>query len=284
MVKSIFSVNPFLEVKNSSKRSIFIFDHGLGDFINFLPVHEEFQRQTNVNVSIASAKARQFDVIYPGVLDLDSISPRVFGFIYKIIYPDTKVSNVPIELYDEPNKPYLCAYYELKMNRFVWKPFKIKVKKPIVKSKRIGVSFFGHTGFNEKFCSLPIAKQIWKEIIEAGFCPFECHMRPDFRSRYNDCGNDECPFIGENETIRYKKPDMKIMMDTIGSCCYFIGVDAGPLYLAASILGHENVIGLENKKKIAYYSPKHVVTVSIKEYQPGVIYQHLKLMEGKNNV
>jgi hypothetical protein len=73
------------------------------------------------------------------------------------------------------------------------------------------------------------------------------------------------------------------MKDEIAKCRYFIGVDSGPLYLASSILGHENLIGLENKKRIAYYCPKHMQTVSIKEYQPGTIYQRIKLLEGQSH-
>jgi hypothetical protein len=56
-------------------------------------------------------------------------------------------------------------------------------------------------------------------------------------------------------------------------------VDSGPLYLATSILGHENTIGLENQKRVSYYCPKHINTVSIREYENGSVYNRLKLME-----
>ena len=275
------AINPFVEVQKSTRAPVFVFDHGLGDFIHYLPVHLEFERQTQMNITLASSRSRQFSKLYSKVIDAEDITPRTYGFIYRVFYPDTKSFVVPFEIYDEPSKPYLCAYYELGMSPFIWTPYRMIM--PRERLKRIGVHFFGHTGCKEKFCSNPVAKMIWEEIIEAGYEPFECHMRPDLRARYQDSGDDSCDFIPESQTIRYQKPDLQLMKDEIAKCKYFIGVDSGPLYLASSILGHENIIGLENKKRIAYYCPKHISTVSIKEYQPGTIYQRIKLLEGQSH-
>jgi hypothetical protein len=161
----------------------------------------------------------------------------------------------------------------------VWTPYRFK--RTADPTKRVGVHFFGHTGAHHKFCPPEVANQIWKEIIEAGFEPFECHMRPDFRKRYNDCGIDDACFIPDEQTIRYQKPSLSLLRDSISTCQYFIGVDSGPLYLASSILGHENVIGLENQKRIAYYCPKHISTLSVRDYQAGSVRQTLTQMEGR---
>lgn len=265
------------KVRSNTRRSVFIFDHGLGDFIHFLPVFFEFQKQAQVDVLLASQRSRQFHLIYPSVIESESIVHRIYGHVYKVYYPDTKEFSVPFEIYDEPSKPYLCAYYELGMSHFTWSPYRIKPTGE--KLRRIGVHFFGHTGSNHKFCPPEIAKMIWEEIVAAGYEPFECHMRPDLRQTYQDCGKDECDFISEEQTIRYQKPNLQTMRDEISKCTYFIGVDSGPLYLASSILGHSNVIGLEYKKRISYYCPKHISTVSIMDFQPGIIQERIKLME-----
>jgi hypothetical protein len=276
------AVSPFIQVKRFTRKSVFIFDHGLGDFIHYLPVHLEFERQAQMEVILAASRSRQFHMLYPKVQESETLVPRTYGMIYKVHYPDTKSFVVPFEIYDEPSKPYLCAYYELGLSPFVWTPYRITA--PVrERHKRIGVHFFGHTGSNEKFCPPPIAKMIWEEIIQAGYEPFECHMRPEFRSRYADCGVDDCSFIKGDQTIRFQKPELSLMRDAIANCQYFIGVDSGPLYLATSILGHENVIGLENKKRIAYYCPKHINTLSIREYQPGSILERIQLLEGQSH-
>jgi len=269
-------------VRNSWGKTLLIFDHGLGDFLHFLPVYFEFQKQAHVTVALAASKYRQFHYVYPPTLEADKLVLKNYAQVYKIQYPDTKSFSMPIEIYDEPSKPYLCAYYELGMSFFVWSPYQIKSQSP--KLNRVGVHFFGHTGSQEKFCPLNVAEQIWKEIQDAGFEPFECHQRPNFRERYSDCGEDGCNFIPENQTIRYQKPDLRLMISEIGKCKYFVGVDSGPLYLAGSILGHDNLIGLENKKKIAYYCPKHVPAISVREYQPGSIYERLKLLEVRHEI
>ena len=56
-------MKPFNKVKNMSGRSLFIFDHGLGDLINFLPVWYEFLEQTGIRSTLGSSTKRQFNLI-----------------------------------------------------------------------------------------------------------------------------------------------------------------------------------------------------------------------------
>lgn len=271
-------MKPLDKVKKS-RRSLFIFDHGLGDFILYLPVHKEFINQAGIRVSLASPMKRQFHKIEPSVISYESLDPKGYDYTYRIYYPDSKAHKPPFEYHDEPAKPYLCAYYELGMKEFVWKPHQVNNLTFSEDSKRIGVHFFGFTGAEEKFCPKPIVKMIWDEVIEAGYEPFECHMRPSFRNDYKDCGSDDCSFIGDHQSLRYKKPDIQLMKDEIGKCKYFIGVDSGPLYLAASLLGYEKIIGLENLKRISYFCPKPFQKVSVREYHRGTIYKLIKRKE-----
>jgi hypothetical protein len=271
-------MKPFEKVKNSS-RSLFCFDHGLGDFVLYLPVHKEFIRQVGKRVDLASPMKRQFHKIEPSVISYESLDPKGYEYTYRIYYPDSKAHKPPFEYHDEPAKPYLCAYYELGMNEFTWKPHNIKNTTFVENSKRIGVHFFGFTGSEEKFCPKYIAEMIWNEIIEAGYEPFECHMRPSFRNDYKDCGDDDCKFIDENHSLRYQKPDINLMKNEIGKCKYFISVDSGPLYLAASLLGYDKIIGLEKLKRISYFCPKPFQKVSVREYQRGTIYKLIKRKE-----
>jgi hypothetical protein len=225
---------------------------------------------------------RQFHKIEPSVISFESLDPKGYEYTYRIYYPDSKAYKPPFEYHEEPAKPYLCAYMELGMKQFIWSPLQLDNPTFNPNSKRIGVHFFGFTGANEKFCPKSVVKEIWSEIIDSGYEPFECHMRPNWRTQYKDCGEDDCVFINERNSIRFQKPDINLMKEEIGKCKYFISVDSGPLYLAASILGYDRVIGLENLKRISYYCPKPFQKISVREYQRGTIKKLIKRKEDAN--
>ena len=121
-------MKPFTSVKKY-KKSLFIFEHGLGDLINYLHVHQEFCNQTQKKVKLIASDKRQFHLIDPNILSLhpnnDSVS-REYDYVYRINYPDSTNSTPPIEFHDESAKPYLCAFYELGMKDFTWTPYKMK--------------------------------------------------------------------------------------------------------------------------------------------------------------
>lgn len=274
-------MKPIKEIQRKTGRSLFIFDHGLGDLINFMPVWYEFIKQAGITPELGSSAKRQFNLIVPSILSVDkSFNKRKYSYIYKILYPDPKNSSIPIDISDEPAKPYICAYYELGLNEFTWKPYQMFNKFFDKHSRRVGVHLFGHTGMDKKFCPVDVAEQIWQEIIEAGYEPFECHMTPDFADEYPDyieaelmdCLTAEC-------SIRYEKADLAKMIREIGKCKFFIGVDSGPIYLASALLGTDYIIGLENQKKHNNFIPKHIVTVPVLNYTSGIIFNQLKLME-----
>jgi hypothetical protein len=272
-------MKPFNKIKNSVGRNLFVFDHGLGDLIHYLPVHKEFEKQVGHKVQLTSPTKRQYHKLCSDIISYETIDSKGYSYIYKLYYPDTQDYKPPFEYHTEPSKPYICAYTELGMKEFSWSPYKIHNEFFNKKSKRIGVHFFGHTGVNEKFCPNKVAEIIWGEISNLGYEPFECHMRPDFRSNYKDCGNDECFIIPKESTLRYQQPDLSVMKEEIGKCRFFIGVDAGPLYLAGSLLGYNRIIGLENLKRISYYCPKPFQKVSVREYLKGKITKIIKRME-----
>jgi hypothetical protein len=275
-------MKPIDELRITNGKSLFIFDHGLGDLINFLPVWYEFIEQAGIKPDLGSSSKRQFDLIYKNIISIDNFSARrnKYSYHYKIIYPDPKNNTISIDISDESAKPYLCAFYELGMSSFIWKPFRMINKYKVKNSKRVGVHFFGHTGMDKKFCPVEVAEQIWQEIIDAGYEPYECHMVPDFADEYSDF--TEAEWIGcldSNCSLRYQKADLAKMIKEIGKCRFFIGIDSGPIYLASALLGLDNIVGLENQKKHNNFLPKHIVTIPVLNYESDAVYNQLKSME-----
>jgi hypothetical protein len=278
-------MKPIDAVKRANKGSLFVFEHGLGDLINFLPVYKEFCKQTKVSVKIASSAKRQFHLIFSSIISLDdslSFIRSQFDYTYRIHYPDSSNSNPPIELHNESAKPYLCAFHELGMSDFTWNPFRMRNQWTVPNSNRVGVHLFGHTGMFCKFCPDSVAELIWKEIIQAGYEPYEVHMIPGFAKEYalSDRGsNDNLSMINKTNSLRFEKPDLARMIEEIGKCKFFIGIDSGPIYLASALLGCERIIGLTNQKRHDNFLPKHIQTIPVGTYKKGSIIRILKQKE-----
>lgn len=272
-------MKPIELVKRATKGALFTFEHGLGDLINYLPVHREFCRQSGVNVTIASSAKRQFNLIDPRIIVLDQNENyrSRFDFHYRVHYPDSVNSSYPIEIHNEPAKPYLCAIHEMGMKDFVWKPFRMVNKTLDVESNRVGVHLFGHTGMMDKHVPEEVVYKIWKEIEDAGFEPFEVYMRPGFSNEYKctDRGTDDFCIANKNNSLRFEKPDLKRMIEEIGKCRFFVGIDSGPIYLAGALLGHDHLIGLINGKRHDHFMPCHISTVGVKHYKDGSIHRIL---------
>ena len=280
-------MKPIVSVLKATKGALFVFEHGLGDLINFLPVHREFCRQIKKKVVIASSAKRQFNRIDKNILSLggnETLIRQRFDYIYRVNYPDSINSYPPIEFHNEAAKPYLCAYYELGMSEFTWKPYRMKNQWIDPNSNRIGVHLFGHTGMNQKFCPQDVTKAIWNEIIEAGYEPYEVHMVPQFANEYskNDRGCDDLNLINKSNSLRFEEPDLARMIEETGKCKFFIGIDSGPIYLASILLGCDNLIGLTNMKRHDHFLPKHISTVNVKNYKKGSIKRIIE--QKKNNI
>jgi len=274
-------MKPFEIATRTMGRCLLIFDHGLGDLILFMPVFNEFVKQAGVNVGLGSSAKRQFHLIDPKIKTVDSnFDKRRYSYIYRVLYPDPQNTSIPIDVSDEPAKPYICALYELGLKEFTWKPYQMKNENFDLDSKRVGVHLFGHTGMDKKFCPVDAAEKIWQEIIEAGYEPFEMHMTPKFADEYPDYLEAETlDCINEDCSLRFEKPDLGRMIDEISRCRYFIGIDSGPIYLASALIGVDRVMGLENLKRHNNFLPKHIVTIPVMGYVPGSVFKQLKLKE-----
>lgn len=281
-------MKPFKAVLRSFKSALFVFEHGLGDLINYLPVHREFCKQTGKNVKIAANAKRQFHLIDKNIVSLTGLEGsyrHAFDYVYRIQYPDSLNATPPIEVHNESAKPYLCGMYELGMRDFVWTPYRMKNQWLDANSNRIGVHLFGHTGMHRKFCPESIAQMIWNEIIETGHEPFEVHMIPQFADEYSnkDRGDDDTlPMIDESNSLRFEEPDLARMIEETGKCKYFIGIDSGPIYLASAMLGCSSLIGLTNLKRHDHFLPKHISTVNVGAYREGSIKRIIKQKEEMN--
>jgi hypothetical protein len=267
------------EIKDK-ERILIIFNHGLGDFINFIPVFEELKRQTDKNITICSEVKREFHLIYPDIIPNDKVDLSKYDYIKRINYKEFHDITKPLEWGSKLSKVYHCAYEEIGLKEFIWKPYQFKEELNNKDSKRIGVSFFGLTGSekNSKFCPKDIAEKIWNEIIYCDYEPFELYQRVNFVGDYYRSGNvpDDFDLVNETNSLRFQEPNLKLLYNSIKNCKKVISVDTGILYLAVSVLGLDNVMGLENMKYISNFLPAPIQLTSVRYYKERNIIEFLK--------
>ena len=259
----------------NEQRSLLSFRHGLGDIIQFFPIYKEICRITGKRIDLGVENKRQFQLLFPNVVSIDKMRDDVksrYSFIHRVAYREPQ---------GELSKPYECAINEFGLKDFVWEPYQFKTELNNENSKQIGINFFGITGSNKesKFCSLTTAYSIWEEIQQAGYNPFELYQRVGFITDYYREGlqvPDEFPLADNVNSLRFQKPDLGLIINEIKKSRKVISTDSGILYLAIMLLGKENVIGLENEKKISKYLPIEIIKVNIKSYKRGTIYNLLK--------
>jgi len=259
-----------------------LFNHGLGDYILFLPIFEKLQKvfKDKWNLKIGSLPEKGFKCLHK---DSIFVTPPYgsysdeFDVIFNINYvepPREKLND------DKINKPELCNKLEIGIPYFEWGCYKLPMQfTKIFKHNRIGVHFFGYAWGNDKNADVDVSKKIWDEIIKSSFNPYEIQMIPP-----NKIGLIEHPsFLNRENSLRFNYPNIRLMIQEISKCDYFIGVDSGPLYLALSILGPDRCIGLQKNREIKKAFPRPSINiVDIKDYKDGSI---LSLIEqGENNV
>ena len=269
--KNILSKKIQQYLGKTSGKVLLIFNHGLGDFINFLPIYEELKRlNPTITFNIGYTADRDFKVLHRDCMPINLTNFRNdlnkrYTYIFKIDYPE------PTD--EEKNKgkakPYCCMEQEIGIN-YKWQPYQYNFK-PNNESKLIGIHFTGNTNHNLKNPKFDRIQVIWEEIKALGYTPFECHMNHNYQTETN-----YPEFINPNNSLRFTKPSMCLLLNKIKECKYFIGVDSGPLYLAGSILGLNNIIGLQAYFNISWYLPEKIDIIDTIFYKHGSITNLIK--------
>lgn len=244
---------------------LLIFNHGIGDLINFLSSYEKLKKLfPNYIFKLGTPNYRKNQCLHPDIIILGDeyrSMIRYYKYIFRIGYPEPTI----IHREKKIRKPYLCNIEELGIPNFVWEPFKYNNGFAINKnSKIVGIHFTGNSNPKNKNISFEKIEKIWGEIEGLGFIPFEIHMDSS-----NIIDRSFPSFVNKYNSLRFVSPDLQIMMDKIKECRYFFGVDSGPLYLSCSILGVENCIFLEHMMNIDWYFPYPIKRIDTKKYTFG---------------
>ena len=240
---------------------LFLFNHGLGDIVNFLPIVYELEKKYPSIIFQIGTRREEFRFLDKQriIACPKNIRPwiRTFRHIFIISYPE------PVGEFEAVCKPYLCNELEIGIENFIWEPAKIKTNNVTVKRNRVGVHMFGNSSKRKKNLDINQAELLWEAIEDMGYEPFEIH-NPKYNEGKDDPLEGAAPwFITRYNSTRFDNLNLSSIVSEIEKCGLFVGIDSGPLYLATALLGTERCIGLEKTRKIERYLPIPMSTISI---------------------
>lgn len=240
---------------NTNGRILLLFNHGLGDVLNFLPIFRELkERFPNWRIELGLEKGRNLTIIHKNIYEYDKLRirdiHRLFTHIFSIAYKEPFGNLI--------SKPMYCNLKEIGLDNFEWSPYTFNVKLNNENLDRVGIHFEGNTNQKNKSLKLEQSIELWRYLNENDLLPFEIH-NPGFNNN-NSMGYS---FIPRNQTIRFENPTIEKMIQEISKCKYFIGIDSGVLYLAMSILGPDRCIGIQKNYLIEKYAPININTINI---------------------
>lgn len=284
---------------------LLIFDHGLGDMVEFLDVYETLKEDyptwkfnighhptldyTNLHEDIIKITDlnKEFAVPYGSsvVQDVQRVFFRYnmkslekkYKIIANIRYCDFRHPSMDPNISINKSKNAMCAFTEIGYSESkVLKQHKFNLELTNKNSKQVIFHFAGHTDKSIKIPNENIQASIWKEIVDAGYQPFDVHINAS--SNINFSRVPRPSYIEEQYSLRDKPMDKDLLLNTITQSKYCVGVLSGPLHLCNRIYGPENCFGVQGKFQISNYiaSPTPMETISIDSYTPGKIYQWLK--------
>lgn len=282
------------------KRALFIFDHGLGDYVEFLTLYNTIKNlYPRWNFKIGFHKSLGFGGLHPDGIELTEESENFVMPIGSSIVQNPNLANRYD--YDKLLKTYDCIFgiqfydYDF-LNPMVTHKIpnpkyrrteiskilefglsdSVKLEKYTIpinfKSGRNKVAFHfnGNTDKNTKTPSLEFQKIIWQEIIDAGLDPIDVHQN-SFASILNS--KQPLPdFIPEEKSIRNSRGGVPLLMEVLSECISCVGIVSGPLHLCNNIFGSANCIGVEKDFKIQkFMGDSDLNTVDSKNYVPGTV-------------
>jgi hypothetical protein len=269
-----FTLKKIIDFLNEKPaRVALVFWHGLGDLIMFYPsVLKLRELYPDTHIVIATERGNGFehlfgpDSTYP-VTNGDSPLP---GFDYTFVIEFAMAE----PLNGEYTKAELCAINELGLPQPLECDYVSEHLNPCGSwvsdsaNRFVAVTFQSTALPDQCNTPYPVAKQIWQEIIAAGFIPIETLMQ----HRWFNPKNEKYDFITRH--LRDIAPDVQYLR-TIQTACYAnIHVSTGNLHLALAD-DPTYTLYLKSAFDIHCYTREPVSQVDVNNYEPGAVQKWL---------
>jgi len=252
------------------KKVLIFFWHGLGDAIMFQePLAALREQHPGVSFDVTVEEGLGQEDVIPGavLLDLEDAGefnqervPEQFQK-YDLI---AKINMPMSEGQDDYTKAEWCCLTELGIEPVSGHPF------PACIASLVGVHF--HLTALPESGGIPydVAKQIWGEIIEAGFTPIELLME----HKWHNPANEKYDFVDRH--IRYWPAEIPVLANLLLLCGAYIGSLGGDFHLALSVKSPKRIMALERDFTVPMYTKESITRINIKEYENGTVKEWLQ--------
>lgn len=305
----------YLNQHKNGKKALFIFDHGLGDLVDFLSLYETVKKEyPNWNFKIGYHHSLDYKCLHKDMYPLqgEDLNPyyippigcsillhstveqkynfdnllEKFNYIFIINYPeipDNIKNNISNNSKVKYTKLDLCKViefgYQDNKELLTYVP---PVNKSIEKNEQKVIFHVG--GLTDKQLKNPdieIQEIIWGEIIEAGFTPVDVHVNST--TNLTSSHLDIPSWMDEKLTHRNRNTPLEKILDEIYSSRYLIGICSDPLVCGTKLLGVENCLGLQYGINLKCYFPNELNIVDTKSYKRGTVKEWLTIKKEEGN-
>lgn len=239
-----------LNKMDSNTNVLLIFDHGLGDFILFLPIFDKIiSLYPNLNIKLGCHENLGVESLHSDIITLKSkieyndvnvlfASPHVK---YNLGHVHSKYQYIfNIKFTECKSKPKMCLYNEIGLrssdyltnynlnSRFNLTPVNIN------DTNRVGIHVTSNTAVKRKSLDMVEIKVLWDSLEDEGYFPFLFFNK--FKCMNKDCYTYDFSWIPEEHKIN-ENLNLKDIYTEISKCKYFLGVTSGLICSARVILG-----------------------------------------------
>ena len=241
-------------IRESPTKVCMIFWHGLGDLIMFWRSLEELRGLfPDITIDIALQEGVGQEELIPDAILITSPNEPIEGYDYtfQVHFPMCE------HMAGSYTKQGWCCTQELGIDPVD----KYPVFKPH-KNKLVACHFQATALPDPVNPSYETAKEIWSEIIEAGFIPIEAL----FKHKYYNPVNEKFDFI--DCTIRSAKPSINTLIGLYQHCAASICCASGNLPLSIAVMP-EKTLYLKKAFGIKCYTREAIDTIDINDYAKG---------------
>lgn len=233
-----------------NEKILFVFWHGLGDLLMFLPLYNYFKiKFKNWDFSLAVQPGVGQKEFYPDALELpESDFVRDFHTAFVIAFP-------MIEGRNNMTKSEYCCEQELGIERVY-----LGLHTPLpVRNRLVGVHFQGTCLPGSTNTDSEFSKKLCEDLKLLGYIPFDVHFEHSFHNPQNNS------FDWQKRSCRDLNPDIRYLQSIIQNCLAFIGVASGPFVLATGIMPNRTIY-LQKNHSIDCYLKGFENVIKISEY------------------
>jgi hypothetical protein len=245
-----------IEYLEPGKKVLIRFGHGLGDTLMFMPLFYYLKilyPQTQIDIYLECGQEK----IFKSVKDKEGYGyDHVFHIDYRMSEGTGLTKNEKCCLDELGLKIEDVSTFDVVNLKKYYSPF-------------VAVHFQGTALPNAVNCPEDIAYKIWKEILEAGKIPIECH----FQHCFHNPVNGKYSFIDRD--VRNCRAEIESLIGLIQSSFAFIGVASGPFVIALSVMPGKTLY-LEKDHALETYTKRPLKKLNIKvPYNDGFVKEWL---------